>query len=130
MSLQAWRTRPIIKEKPVGSHRAEFGPKSRSPRKNPVGFGALPKMPRPIENAEYRAEREEMQLADPLAMRLMLGTAEAYDGLEQDVEWRAAAAANARPRGGSTNAGSDQWGTRRPGHGHGSNQLRPVAFCL
>jgi hypothetical protein len=87
-------------------------------------------MPRPIENAEYRAEREEMQLADPLAMRLMLGTAEAYDGLEQDVEWRAAAAANARPRGGSTNAGSDQWGTRRPGHGHGSNQLRPVAFCL
>jgi hypothetical protein len=61
-------------------------------------------MPRPIENAEYRAEREEMQLADPLAMRLMLGTAEAYDGLEleQDIERRAAAAANARPRAGST----------------------------
>ena len=59
-------------------------------------------MPRSIQNAEYRGERRERQVADPLAMRLMLGTAEAYDALEQDVERRAAAAANAQPRGAST----------------------------
>ena len=81
---------------------AEFGPKDCSLGTNPARSGALPKMPRPIENAEYRGERVERQLADPLAMRLMLGTAEAYDGLDQDAERRAAASANTRPRGGST----------------------------
>jgi hypothetical protein len=91
----------IAAERRVGNE-AEFAPKGRSLGKNPAGSGALPKMPRPIENADYHAERDERQLADPLAMRLMLGTAEAYDGLEQDIERRAAAAANARPRAGST----------------------------
>jgi hypothetical protein len=80
----------------------EFDPKDRSLGKNPARSGALPSMPHPTENAEHRGERGERQLADPLATQLMLGTAEAYDGLEQDIERRAAAVANGRPRGGST----------------------------
>jgi hypothetical protein len=80
---------------------AGFGPKGRSLRKNPAGSGALPKMPRPIENAEYHRKRDHGEVADPLAMRLMLGTAEAYDGLEHDAERPPATPANPHPRGGS-----------------------------
>jgi hypothetical protein len=58
-------------------------------------------MPGSIENAEHRGKRDQGQVADPLAMRLMLGTAEAYDGLEQNAERLAAPPANPQPSGGS-----------------------------
>jgi hypothetical protein len=59
---------------------------------------ALPNMPRPIHNPEHwharAAEARALaeKITDATAKKMMLGTAEAYDALAHDAEWRKMAA--------------------------------------